>query len=355
MDSQTYKCYSCGVMFSELKEQQDHFKSLWHQENQRRRLTKELTLTLEEFEDFQAQLLENEKNILPTEYKCSLCHKTFKKEKSYNNHMQSKKHLKNARMAKAQEIFSSGVVSSVDEAIQKAIEEIPFDNFQEFELIDGQCFFCPETFDNFEDWMDHMYSAHGFTIPMLNYCTDLEGLIEWIAETICVHHRCVGCSYRNGRSLEALQSHMRDQRHCMLSFDTYPELSVYYEMPELNLPVGVTKDGQKLIFSDGSEIYHRGVRYEAEAAVNQAKLGKGLVKYQDPRLNHRYMNMSNTTNGKRSLLQYYNQKNVNFNDRSHEIHEASVFIYNQINKTYNSLKIGDINNNKAHFRMQNPI
>lgn len=58
--------------------------------------------------------------------------------------------------------------------------------------------------------LHHMTHSHGFFVPDLEYLSDLEGLISYLADKISVGFTCLYCNGKGKSfwSLEAVQTHM---------------------------------------------------------------------------------------------------------------------------------------------------
>jgi len=94
------------------------------------------------------------------------------------------------------------------------------------------CFFCNHRSESLNDNIGHMQEQHGFTIPLKEFITDLEGLIKYLSVKIFIANVCIHCNNsditgRNFRSYLAAQSHMRDSSHC--SFEIVYENELEYD------------------------------------------------------------------------------------------------------------------------------
>jgi pre-60S factor REI1 len=85
-----------------------------------------------------------------------------------------------------------------------------------------QCLFCNYTSPSTELNVHHMGKQHGFFVPEKEYLVDLDGLINYLSETIQVLHTCLYC-HKTLHSAHGIQTHMRDRGHCMLAYSTEEE------------------------------------------------------------------------------------------------------------------------------------
>lgn len=94
--SEVHTCVTCRVVFKDNDFQREHYKSDWHRYNLKRKIASLPSVTAEEFNN--RVLLQRSKaeesNHSTTKY-CQSCRKSFGNEKSYDNHLNSKRHLDN--------------------------------------------------------------------------------------------------------------------------------------------------------------------------------------------------------------------------------------------------------------------
>ncbi|EMC99657.1 hypothetical protein BAUCODRAFT_30032 [Baudoinia panamericana UAMH 10762] len=86
----------------------------------------------------------------------------------------------------------------------------------------AQCLFCnflsPATDSN----LAHMSRQHGFFVPEKDYLVDLNGLLNYLSESINVLHTCLFC-HKGMHTASGVQTHMRDRGHCMVAYSTEEE------------------------------------------------------------------------------------------------------------------------------------
>lgn len=109
-------------------------------------------------------------------------------------------------------VYSSGAPQTVDTS------EIFADHYS---VID-QCLFCNYKSPTLDLNLNHMSKQHGFFIPEREYLVDLEGLVNYLSETIQVLHQCLFC-HKNLHTGSGVQTHMRDRGHCMIAYTTEEE------------------------------------------------------------------------------------------------------------------------------------
>lgn len=120
---------------------------------------------------------------------------------------------------------------SANETVEETEQGTTEDSDDE-EISPLQCLFCSQKFDgeseDVEDNLEHMFSVHGLFIPNYTMISDLESFVSYLANAVRVWHECLYCgTTRNSTS--AIQSHMKDSRHCMLNLEREPELLEFWE------------------------------------------------------------------------------------------------------------------------------
>lgn len=86
----------------------------------------------------------------------------------------------------------------------------------------AQCLFCNYISPSLDLNINHMGKQHGFFIPERDYLVDLDGLINYLSETINVLHHCLFC-HKTVHTSFGVQTHMRDRGHCMIAYSTEDE------------------------------------------------------------------------------------------------------------------------------------
>lgn len=101
-----------------------------------------------------------------------------------------------------------------------AAREIDGEDAHEANL--NQCLFCNYISPTLDLNLNHMSRQHGFFIPEREYLVDLDGLINYLSETIMVLHQCLYC-HKMFHTSSGVQTHMRDRGHCMIAYSTEEE------------------------------------------------------------------------------------------------------------------------------------
>jgi pre-60S factor REI1 len=167
-------------------------------------------------------------------YYCSVCKKYFNSVATLQNHVQSKGH---------RAMKEANLVATPQEPRPAAENE-------DVELTATSCLFCPSTHTAIEENITHMHKSHGFYIPERTYCTDVDGLVAYLARKVngCL---CIVCGDRNREflSLKAVRMHMVDSHHNAITLDE--EYSDFYDAKVFAPPEEVAqvtiRDGRSLV------------------------------------------------------------------------------------------------------------
>lgn len=261
-----HTCLNCNVKFQNADIQREHYKTDWHRYNLKRRVAELPPVTAEEFQKrvLQQRTADEEAQQEVSLY-CSACRKQFISDKSYENHLNSKKHRENVQHAEK----SAQVLGSQNDAAMKQVqhenkaatiedasndgdeeddmdvEEVDSDEWDDdFEnpIARNDCIFCAHHSEDLVENVKHMSIAHSFFVPDTEYIIDLEGLLMYLGEkvargkdtiffcneiisifdgillTFISDFICLWCNDR-GRtfySLDAVQKHMKDKGHCKM-------------------------------------------------------------------------------------------------------------------------------------------
>lgn len=122
---------------------------------------------------------------------CNACQKSFSNEKAYNNHLNSKKHKTNERSltdrADPVEVSSqSSKQSKAEQDEDDDVAEVDSDEWDEDgeEVNCNDCLFCLHHSRNVIKNVKHMTLEHSFFVPDVEFCVDLNGLIQYLGEKI---------------------------------------------------------------------------------------------------------------------------------------------------------------------------
>lgn len=206
MDS--FTCISCRVMFKNGENQRLHYKTDWHRYNLKRKVAELPPVNLE---DFQKRAYISHKEIVSlqqdTSVYCSACRKSFSTQNAYENHLNSKKHKEkltsvqsNASNMHHQNSSSDNNADSnkpmlkdiieVDIETDSEVEEVDSDEWADDDEKTGdvvncnKCLFCTFTSVSLLNRIEHMSITHSFFIPDVEYCIDIKGLLQYLAEKI---------------------------------------------------------------------------------------------------------------------------------------------------------------------------
>jgi pre-60S factor REI1 len=267
----SFTCISCHVAFKEAAVQREHYKTDWHRYNLKRKVADLPPVTAEAFQERvleqRAQTAKQEALHTFTTY-CQCCRKKFGSQKSYENHLQSKKHQDNVLLKPAKPVEEVRIADSDEEMDEVSSEEW---EDEEEPIPSTSCFFCKHHSESIEDNCKHMSEGHSFFIPDLEYVSDLEGLLAYIGERIGQGHICLWCGHlgRQFPSTEAVQKHMVDKGHCKMYHEgevlleysdyydyssSYPEEGNVDDEVEENI---ITDSGFELVLPSGATIGHR--------------------------------------------------------------------------------------------------
>jgi pre-60S factor REI1 len=226
---------------------------------------------------------------------CKACKKFFKTKNAHDNHLGSKKHKDNLKFflqnqvnedENSAEIQVSVPTSVILEERKQFIEEdedameVESVNSDEWDddtmnpIANNDCIFCDHHSKNLVKNLKHMSIAHSFFIPDAEYCSDVEGLLSYLAEKVCADFICLWCNEK-GRtfySLQAVRQHMIEKGHtkmlhegsALAEYVDYYDYSSSYadhdDSKDIDAEIEPTKlDGNEfeLVLPSGNVIGHR--------------------------------------------------------------------------------------------------
>jgi len=97
-----------------------------------------------------------------------------------------------------------------------------------------RCLFDHRSFKSLEDNLEYMKSKYSFTIPDRTYCSDKEGLLEFLHLKISKGHQCLYCD-RAFKSAADCRQHMLDKNHTRIGLEGYTRKNNYSEELTLEL------------------------------------------------------------------------------------------------------------------------
>lgn len=205
-----HTCLNCNVKFQTADIQREHYKTDWHRYNLKRRVAELPPVTAEEFQKrVIQQRAADEKAQEEISLYCSPCRKQFISDKSYENHLNSKKHRENVQQAeksaqslgnqndaqmkqtpdqnkKEKQVDEKAIIEDANDK-EDMVEEVDSDEWDEdFEnpIANNDCIFCGEHSADFVENVKHMSIVHSFYIPDTDYVVDLEGLLMYLGEKV---------------------------------------------------------------------------------------------------------------------------------------------------------------------------
>ncbi|KAF2456919.1 C2H2 type zinc-finger-domain-containing protein, partial [Lineolata rhizophorae] len=276
--SHPFTCNSCQVAFRSSELQRAHMQNDWHRYNLKRRVASLPPLSSEVFAE---KVLATKASAAATaaraayEKACAACHRTYYSENAFLNHVSSAKHRANvaataqrtgrgaAAAAAADDddvgsmagsAFSSvppdaaSAAAAPDEDAEDEFADV-VENLKDTKLDDEDpadpplsaadpastsasavpageiltCLFCNYASPTFPLNIAHMERIHGMFIPERDFLVDEEGLIKHLYKKVGLAHECLWCG-KVRHTAGGAQTHMRDQGHCMIAFDTEEEM-----------------------------------------------------------------------------------------------------------------------------------
>lgn len=200
-----HTCLNCNVRFQNADIQREHYKTDWHRYNLKRRVGELPPVTAEEFQKrVLQQRVSAEQAQQEISLHCNECRKNFISDKSYENHLNSKKHRENVQIAEKKAQNLGGQVDAAmkqtkpkeevkeeeeidDDGDDMEVEEVDSDEWDEdFDnpIAKNDCIFCANHSEDFVENVKHMSSVHSFFIPDTEFITDLEGLLMYLGEKV---------------------------------------------------------------------------------------------------------------------------------------------------------------------------
>ncbi|KAM7348522.1 cytoplasmic 60S subunit biogenesis factor ZNF622 [Cochliomyia hominivorax] len=332
-----FTCINCSVKFASADIQREHYKTDWHRYNLKRRVAELPPVTAEEFQSRviqmrNAEATANEERQMSLY--CNACRKQFGNQKAHDNHLNSKKHKENlvkfekenrgvekeittksliqprahpalAAAAQGKGKFALQQVAQVEDMVEdddddeyedveeEVVDSDELDEIAENSLTEKDCLFCEHKAEDIMDNLKHMSETHSFFIPDLEYCTDLEGLLNYLGEKVTVYFICLWCNDRGKTfySLDAVRKHMLDKGHCQMLHEglalaeyadyydyssSYPDHEEGMDIDEEVVPDLLEGDEYQLVLPSGAVIGHRSLLryYKQRLNPNRAVVPK---------------------------------------------------------------------------------
>mmetsp|Transcript_2460 Transcript_2460/g.6876 ORF Transcript_2460/g.6876 Transcript_2460/m.6876 type:complete len:427 (+) Transcript_2460:101-1381(+) len=286
------KCISCRVIFNELEELKDHFRSELHRFNLKRKVLNLPPVTQQVFDKKiaaeAAKLQETDK----TEFYCKGCKKSLGSRNTYEQHLRSKAHeRKEAKNRKRQE--ANNVREKGEPGMGEGGEMVNQDEMQSDEKDKGkccaqeedapsgddattpttlstspaadgaekstpthsvkECVFCNHRSRSLEKNVSHMAAEHGLFIPDVEYLVDVQGFVQYLIERITELNVCLYCRpFRQFSSTNAVQDHMRSVGHCKLRYEEDVDQAEVEEFYDFSMTYEAYVE--KLVEADGNGV-----------------------------------------------------------------------------------------------------
>lgn len=260
----------------------------------------------------QARQAEQVEKVDPALY-CKACKKFFKTKNSHDNHLNSKKHKDSLKEFIENHVNENDhetieVCIPASEAIKnQTIEEEEDDDGMDVESVDSDewdenaenpikendCLFCDTHNESLETNLKHMSIAHSFFIPDLEYCTDIEGLVGYLAEKVGLSFICLWCNEKGKTfySLRGVRGHMCDKGHTKMLHEgavlaeyapfydyssSYPDHEEGKNIDEEVDVQALDGDAYSLVLPSGYVIGHRSLMkyYKQHLNPNRAMVAK---------------------------------------------------------------------------------
>lgn len=269
-----FTCNTCGIKFITAELQRKHMKTDWHRYNLKRRVVGLPSILSDVFAEKVLQSNDEEEvdefgfPVTKRERRRSF------KERDQPSVRLVRRLLENSLATELSEFsLGDGDVSSYHSEVETGSElnypesesyseldlttddesfhEIP-ENLPSEDLSLTNCFYCNQQNHDIEPNIKHMFNKHGLYIPERSFLDDVEGLLEYIMDTVA-NYECLVCSFV-GKNLESIRQHIQSKGHCKIPYETKQdklEISQFYTFyKEENKP----ETESKVKFADDGEV-----------------------------------------------------------------------------------------------------
>eukprot|EP00658_Telonema_sp_P-2_P085171 TRINITY_DN964_c0_g1_i3.p1 TRINITY_DN964_c0_g1~~TRINITY_DN964_c0_g1_i3.p1 ORF type:complete len:385 (+),score=112.21 TRINITY_DN964_c0_g1_i3:215-1369(+) len=257
----------------------DHYHSEWHLHNLKRKVAGLPLLTKEQFARRQAQDKINQLKSQPVGKQAKKEARLAKqKEKQQERQLQREEKLASKSQGGSGKKKKTVVVKrQVEQPVpeeecwsdQEPMEEEDEDDYEdeedeEIKIIEGECLFDSEIFDDWGMCLEYMEDIYGFILPDIERVIDMEGLCQYLQLKVNHCYRCVYSSKRFN-SREAVKHYMESKGNRRLNSETFKiefgrfyaeeeavegAMNVTQEEIDEALEKGMTPSGKKLIPRD---------------------------------------------------------------------------------------------------------
>lgn len=148
---------------------------------------------------------------------------------------------------------AAGGAAHKDPAAVVPVEE------REVDVDEKRCFFCGLASETMEQNLEHMQGKHEFTIPLRKRCTDVEGLLKYLARKIN-GLMCLTCGEDQKKhyvSMEALRDHMHACSHEKIVLTTEYNEFFGNTLDDMDSVEESNKEGQLVLQNSQRTIFRR--------------------------------------------------------------------------------------------------
>lgn len=179
---------------------------------------------------------------------CEVCRKVYNSRQAYQSHLRSQNHGRIAAGTTAQSSLGSQVDTPDAEMNALSLDKSEDMNLEtgqdtaEEEFILSACLFCPVNSSDMSNNLIHMQKVHGLFIPDQEHLIDMESFLGYLFQVISEFQECLYCSITKS-TVEGIQHHMKDRRHCKLNFEEGSEWRLFYEYSDSDSDTKISESG----------------------------------------------------------------------------------------------------------------
>ncbi|KAF9168234.1 hypothetical protein DFQ26_000471 [Actinomortierella ambigua] len=236
-------CIACGIRLPSIESQHQHHKSDWHTYNLKRKLVGLPPVSADVFTQLVTASREQANPAEEPQPECVPCGKKYLSDKSYENHLASKKHRltaqaweKKQQQQQQQRKTDDEEETSMSEASPGTDDESTTPTTSTKTTLEPSatvCLFCSHASADATDNYAHMRSTHSFFLPRAERLIDLDGMLTYLADKLSNDLDCLWCTpsvfdrtlspdqelNSSFSSLANVRRHMLDKGHCKVYMD----------------------------------------------------------------------------------------------------------------------------------------
>ncbi|KAL1524429.1 hypothetical protein AB1Y20_019324 [Prymnesium parvum] len=221
----TFTCYTApGVVFHSEEEMKQHYRSEWHRQNLKRKVAGLPPLSLEAFEERAARY----GNEPPGSDATAAAAGTRSQQRRQKREEKA--------VAKAARAAANPNSKAAHYQATKAMTEEQYvqHKVRTAEAYDVCCdLFSRHKSADMHANLEYMAKTHGFYIPYLDYCKDVEGLLSYLLERVYVGNVAL-MHDKQFHSVEAVQAHMKSKNQCRFELEGHEEeYGEFYDLEAL--------------------------------------------------------------------------------------------------------------------------